>query len=88
MDEQKKVKHYVEWNEPFYYIDPDVPEEYLTHVNRISRLLIEDALTLQKAYVKENNLRKNRNFQYANDEEALEDFITVRFGKIIEVQEE
>jgi hypothetical protein len=62
---------YVEWDEPF-----DVEAIY----NLICRMSVEDAIAWQVAYVAD----KSPAFEYKSDQEALDDFVTVRYARIVE----
>jgi len=79
---------YVEWVEPFHYHDEnDTAVPANKYVPRVIRITTEDAIVLQKAKVAFNNKCYNKNFAYASDRMALDDFVIEHWGRIIEVQE-
>jgi hypothetical protein len=67
------VSKYVEWIEP-YYTYPDgrtIGPVYL-------KLSVEDAIEVRKVIAAQGN------FTYENDQQALDDFIVVHWGKLVE----
>lgn len=68
---------YVEWNEPWQY-----GTCHTSWVNVTSRMTVEDAIRYQRGYCAE------KAFYYKSDEDALADFLTIHWAKIIEVYEE
>ena len=64
---------YVEWVEPFWNEYPDVPV--------ILRLTVEDAIIVQKASLEKSG---NKTFKYESDEDALDDFVVIHWGNIVE----
>ena len=67
---------YVEWNEPF-----DSKCKY----NVVMRMKVDDVIAYQHESVKD---KYNTYFQgYKSDEDALQDFVVIRWAKIVEYPE-
>lgn len=65
---------YVEWSEPWQYGDLG-----FQHVECISRMKVEDAITYQHGYASQKY-----GHAYDSDEDALYEFMTIRWAKIVE----
>jgi len=75
----------VEWCEPWHYHDVN-EAPHTKYINRVIRVTAEDAIIYQKAYVALENKVSNRTFEYKSDKEALDDFVIMNWGKLIEVE--
>jgi len=75
---------YVEWVEPYHYVDDD---KWDAHIMRICRVSVEDAIVFQKAAVKHDNKLRGRDFEYKTDADALDDFVVINWGTVIEEEE-
>lgn len=66
---------YVEWIEPYYTYEDGrtIGPVYL-------RLSVDNAIEIRKV------IAAKENFIYENDQQALDDFLVVNWGKIIEVE--
>ena len=68
---------YVEWSDPWQYGGLS-----FQHVECISRMKVEDAIKYQHGYI-----NQNYGHSYDSDEDALYDFMTIRWATVKEYDE-